>query len=142
MYQAFFNFYLLHQALVLRSLAIFLKNGLMKRGLSLNLIHLWNIIDLLKAYINFIVFEFVIDGLQKEIDLKVDLRENKPKNRFMDAKISGQKNYWEIVNGSSVITETIFKKLKTFKKTFKYHLNSKVYEIHQTVSFEIFQNFV
>ena len=119
-----------------RSLAIFLKNGLMKRGLSLNLIHLWNIIDLLKAYLNFSFFEFVIDGLQREVDMKVE--KNKQVNRFMEAKISGEKHYWEIVNGSSVVTETIFQKLKSFKKTFNYHLNAKVYEIHQTVSFEIF----
>ena len=105
----------------------------MKRGLGLNLIHLWNIIDLLKAYLNFSVFEFVIDGLQKKLDM--DVEKNHQVNRFMEAKLSGQKNYWEVVNGSSVVTETIFNRLKSFKKTFKYHLNAKVYKIHQTVSF-------
>ena len=74
--------------------------------------NLWAVMDLQRPFLGHSLFEFVLDSNQKE------LQEAEHEH----------KDYVEIINGSSVLPNTIFEKLKSFEN-FQYKLERKVLKI-------------
>ncbi len=111
-----------------RSLAKFWNDELSREGLDLNLINLWAIVDMQRAFFGFSVFEFIIDTNQK------DTTEFAMKNRlhtnfeFSQHSIYNKDGYKEVVNGSSVFTNILWKRINSFKN-FEFRLNTRVVRI-------------
>ena len=112
----------------IRSLAKFWNDELGKEGLDLNLVNLWAIVDMQRAFFGFSVFEFIIDTNQK------DTTEFAKKNRmhtdldFSQNSIYNKDGYKEVINGSSVFTDILWKRIKAFEN-FEYRLNTRVSRI-------------
>ena len=101
-------------------MAAFLREALEEKNLDPNLMNMWGVIDLQRPFLGHSVFEFVIDSNQKQIQ---------------EAEHE-HKHFVEIVNGSSVLPDTIFQKLLHFKN-FQYTLAAdvlKVVDNNSTVS--------
>ena len=111
-----------------RSLAKFWNDELSREGLDLNLVNLWAIVDMQRAFFGFSVFEFIIDTNQK------DTTEFAKKNRvhtefeFSRNSIYNKDGYKEVINGSSVFTDILWKRIKAFEN-FEYRLNTRVFRI-------------
>ena len=97
-----------------RSTAAFLSKELYKRNLDQNLLKLWSVLDLQRPFTGHSILEFILDSNQKEIE--------KAKQTHS--------HYVEIVNGSSVLPETILEKLKTFED-FEYLMETEVTGLKQ-----------
>ena len=106
-----------------RSLAAFLREGLEEKKQDPNLMNVWAILRFMRPFLGHSVLEFLMDSNQKE----------------MEKAEHEHKHFVEIVNGSSVLPDTIFQKLLQFKN-FQYKLGSHVGEIsdnNNTVSVSV-----
>ena len=111
-----------------RSLGVFLKEGLLKRKADPNLMNMLATTGGLRSFLGHSVLEFLIDSNQKTDKMEKAEEEHK--------------HFVEIVNGSSVLTEKIFKMLQGFKK-FDYMLGAKAVKIvdnNTTVSVVVRKN--
>ena len=111
-----------------RSLAKFWNDELSREGLDLNLVNLWAIVDMQRAFFGFSVFEFIIDTNQK--DTTEFAKENKMNTEFdfSQNSIYNKDGYKEVINGSSVFTDILWKRIKAFEN-FEYRLNTRVFRI-------------
>ena len=111
-----------------RSLAKFWNDELSREGLDLNLVNLWAIVDMQRAFFGFSVFEFIIDTNQK------DTTEFAKKSRMhtdfdlTQNSIYNKDGYKEVINGSSVFTDILWKRIKAFEN-FEYQVNTRVFRI-------------
>ena len=106
-----------------RSLGAFVREGLAERKADPNLMNMWATVDNIRSFLGHSVLEFLIDSNQKEM--------NKAERKH--------KHFVEIVNGSSVLPNTIFKNLQK-SKNFYYILGAEVVKIidnNTTVSVKV-----
>ena len=112
-----------------RSLAAFWNEELRREGLDLNLVNLWAIVDMQRAFFGFSVFEFIIDTNQK--DTTEFAKKNRHHTNFEFSQlhsIYNQEGYKEVVNGSSVFIDILWKEINMFEN-FEYRLNTRVIRI-------------
>jgi len=93
----------------------FLREKLKEKGLSPRLVLLWSILRVTSSFLPYSVDEFLLDS--DEAEIHGDL-EDEP--------------YFEIVNGSSVLPETILKVLRQKFDKFSYVDNAPVWKIDNT----------
>ena len=113
----------------IRSLAAFWNGELLREGLDLNLVNLWAIVDMQRAFFGFSVFEFIIDSNQKETTefaKKNTLHANFEFSQLHS--IYNQDGYKEVVNGSSAFIDILWKRINMFEN-FEYRLNTRVIRI-------------
>merc|ERR1712142_21587 len=98
-----------------RTYAVFVREGLEKRGADPNLMNIWAAVWGVRPLYGHSMQEFLIDSVQKVMPLE--------KERYH--------HHVEIVNGAAVLPETIFKKIKKHKN-FSYKFGSKVVKVAES----------
>ena len=111
-----------------RSLAKFWTDVLSREDLDLNLINLWAIVDMQRAFFGFSVFEFIIDNNQKDTSEFAKVNRPQTETEFSQHSIYNKDGYKEVINGSSVFIEILWKRINNFRN-FEFRLNTRVLRV-------------